>query len=52
LFLAFPLTCRKNQSSSLHWKVGRVLALEDAIDIAGGTLVLVDVSEPTVEKTQ
>src|SRR5258707_8323651 len=29
-------------SRRLHWKVTRLLALEDAVDIAGGAMVLLD----------
>ena len=30
----------------LHWQIGRLLALEDSIDVAGGAAVLVDLIWP------
>ena len=35
----------------LHRQVGGLLALEDAIDIAGGTPILVDVTSPIGDQT-
>jgi hypothetical protein len=33
-------------SASPHWKVGRLLALQDAVDVVGGTSELIDRIRP------
>src|SRR5262249_59656183 len=35
----------------LHWQVGGLLALEDAVDIAGCTPILVDTIRPVTNQT-